>query len=53
MWTFSVLDDQIYEMKCPFVAVGVNAHFIVLPRWGNLPMAVANGAYKAARRALT
>ena len=25
VWTFSVLDDQIYEMRCPFVAMGLNA----------------------------
>ena len=31
VWTFSVLDDRIYEVRCPFVAVGLNAHFIVLP----------------------
>ena len=42
VWTFSVLvenkfglfqslGDRIYEMKCLFVAVGPNAHFIVLP----------------------
>ena len=24
---------QIYEMKCLFVAVGLNALFIVLPHW--------------------
>ena len=31
VWTFSVLGDQIYEMRCLFVAVGLNARFIVLP----------------------
>ena len=30
--TFSVLGDQIYEMRCLFVAVGLNARFnTVLP----------------------
>ena len=29
--TFSVLGDRIYEMRCLFVAVGLNARFIVLP----------------------
>ena len=36
VWTFSVLDDEIYEMRCPFVAVGLNARFIVLPHWDNM-----------------
>ena len=31
VWTFSVLGDRIYEMRCLFVAVGPNACFIVLP----------------------
>ena len=31
VWTFSVLGDRIYEMRCLFVAVGLNARFIVLP----------------------
>ena len=31
VWTFSVLGDRIYEMRCTFVAVGLNARFIVLP----------------------
>ena len=31
VWTFSVLGDRIYEVRCPFVAVGLNARFIVLP----------------------
>ena len=35
VWTFSVLGDQIYEMRCLFVAVGPNARFIVLPHWDN------------------
>ena len=30
VWTFSVLGDRIYEMKCLFVAEGLNALFIVL-----------------------
>ena len=29
--TFSVLGNRFYEMRCPFVAVGLNARFIVLP----------------------
>ena len=29
VWTFSVLDDRIYEMRCLFVAVGLNARCIV------------------------
>ena len=37
--TFAVLDDRIYEMKCPFVAVGLNARFIVLPHWDNMSQA--------------
>ena len=36
VWTFSVLGDRIYEMRCPFVAVGPNARFIVLPHWDNV-----------------
>ena len=28
--------DRIYEMRCPFVAVGPNARFIVLPHWDNM-----------------
>ena len=28
---FSALGDRIYEMRCLFVAVGLNALFIVLP----------------------
>ena len=28
--------DCIYEMRCPFVAVGLNARFIVLPHWDNM-----------------
>ena len=36
---FQVLDDRIYEMRCPFVAVGLNARFIVLPHWDNMSQA--------------
>ena len=36
VWIFSVLGDRIYEMRCPFVAVGLNACFIVLPHWDNM-----------------
>ena len=36
VWTFSVLGDQIYEIRCLFVAVGLNARFIVLPHWDNM-----------------
>ena len=35
-WTLSVFGDRIYEMRCPFVAVGPNALFIVLPHWDNM-----------------
>ena len=35
VWTFLVLGDQIYEMRCLFVAVGLNTLFIVLPHWDN------------------
>ena len=28
--------DCIYEMRCPFIAVGTNARFIVLPYWDNM-----------------
>ena len=28
--------DRIDEMRCPFVAVGLNAPFIVLPHWDNM-----------------
>ena len=28
--------DQIYEIRCVFVAVGLNALFIVLPHWDNM-----------------
>ena len=36
VWTFSVLGDRIYEMRCLFVAVGLNSRFIVLPHWDNM-----------------
>ena len=36
VWTFSDLGDRIYEMRCPFVVVGLNARFIVLPHWDNM-----------------
>ena len=39
VWTFSVLGDQIYKMGCLFVAVGLNARFIVLPHWYNMSQA--------------
>ena len=39
VWTFSVLGDRIYEMRCPFVALGLNACFIVLPHWNNMSQA--------------
>ena len=35
-WTYSVLGDQIYEMRWLFVAVGLNALFIGLPNWDNM-----------------
>ena len=28
--------DRIYEMSCLFVAVGLNARYIVLPHWDNM-----------------
>ena len=31
--------DCIYEMRCLFVAVGLNARFIVLPHWDNMSQA--------------
>ena len=31
--------DHIYEMRCLFVAVGLNARFIVLPHWDNMSQA--------------
>ena len=36
VWTFSVLGDRIYENRGLFVAVGLNAHFIVLPHWASI-----------------
>ena len=36
VWTFSVLGDRIYETRCLFVAIGLNALFIVLPHWDNM-----------------
>ena len=36
VWTFAVLGDGIYEMRCLFVAVVLNARFIVLPHWDNM-----------------
>ena len=38
-WTLKVFGDRIYEMRCLFVAVGLNAHFIVLPHWDNMSQA--------------
>ena len=32
IWTFSVLGYRIYEMRCLFVAVGLNALFIAEKR---------------------
>ena len=34
--TFSVLGDRMYEMRCVFVAVGLNTLFIVLPHWDKM-----------------
>ena len=31
--------DHIYEMRCLFVAVGLNALFKVLPHWDNMSQA--------------
>ena len=39
VWTFSVLDDPIYDMRCLFLAMGLNALFIVLPHWDNMSQA--------------
>ena len=36
VWIFSVLGDRIYEMRCLFVAVGLNTFLIVLPHWDNI-----------------
>ena len=38
VWTFSALGDRIYEMRCLFVAVGLNARFIVLPHSDNMSL---------------
>ena len=35
-WTFSVLGERIYEMRSLFVAVGLNALFILLPHLNNM-----------------
>ena len=43
VWTFSVLGDRMYEMRCPFVAVGLNAPFMLVlicsksPEWSLQP----------------
>ena len=37
--TFLVWGDQIYEMRCLFVAVGLNVRFTVLPYWDNMSKA--------------
>ena len=39
VWTFSVLGDRIYWIRYLFVAVGLNARFIVLPHWDNMSWA--------------
>ena len=39
VWTFSVFGDEIYVMKCLYVAVGPNARFIVLPHVDNMSQA--------------
>ena len=36
VWTFSLLSDRIYEMRCLFVALGLNARFIVLHHWDSM-----------------
>ena len=36
VWTFSILVYRIFEMRCLFVAVGLNALFIVLPHGDNM-----------------
>ena len=35
LFTCVLCGDRIYEMRCLFVAVGINALFIVLPHWDN------------------
>ena len=39
VWTYSVLGDQIYERRCLFVAVELNALFKVLPHWDSVILA--------------
>ena len=34
--TYSFMGDLFYEMRCLFVAVGLNTHCIVLPHWDNM-----------------
>ena len=36
VWTYPVFADRIYEMRCLFVTMGLNALFIVLPHWDNM-----------------
>ena len=36
VWSNLVFGDQIYEMRCLFVAVGLNAPFIALPHLDNM-----------------
>ena len=36
VWTFSVLGKRIYQMRCLFVAVGLNALFILLLHLDNM-----------------
>ena len=36
VWTFSVSGDGIYELRCLFVAVGLNSRFIMLPHWDTM-----------------
>ena len=44
VWTFSVLGDRIYDMRCLFVAVpGLNVLFIVLPHWDNMSYNIEPG----------
>ena len=39
VWTFSVLGDRINETRCLFVALGLDALFIVLPHWDDMSQA--------------
>ena len=39
VFSLSRQQDQIYEKRCPFVTVGLNARFIVLPHWDNMSQA--------------